>query len=219
MNKKFLTVAASLLLALPMTVAAAPSPTTGTIADINKESDVILVGSQSEAENAQKYEKPAIWVEDGNKISDSAAVSAAGDVLNNPEKLCEFEVEANAVAKERKVAVTLTIKLSKAVPDKKVGYVFHWSANGLKLVSKAFTGDTVTVTVNTGDLSPFVVVIGDPKDASQGGNNNQGGNNQGGQGGQTPNTSDSNKSILWGSIAMISLASAAGIVIAKRRNA
>jgi hypothetical protein len=214
MNKKFLSIATSLLLALPMTVAAAPSPTTETTIEAGENAGVVVVSSREEAENLNQ---PAVFVTDSNVVDGSVARSIAQNDLTNPVKHVEFDIDANSLAKTRGLNVTLTVKLSKQIPSDKVGYVYHVSANGIKRVGTCPAGAvSVTVTINTADLSPFVVVIGDAKNTNQGG---QGGNNQGGQGGQTPNTSDSNKSILWGSIAMISLASAAGIVIAKRRNA
>jgi hypothetical protein len=212
MNKKFISIAASLLLAVPMTVAAAPSPTQDTTIETTDD-EVRVTTNKDELSTSPS---PLVWVEDASSADTDVKVKAKVDpskILQGATPHVAFDVTCNNPAAVLHKNVTLTVNLSKAIPTGKVGVMYHVHKNGdVSLVAQNIPAgaQSVVITVNTADLSPFIVYVGDKMltDGSGSGTSKP-----------TPNTSDSNKSVLWGSIAMISLACAAGIVVAKRRNA
>lgn len=196
MNKKILSIAASILLALPLTVAAAPSQTvTGNATD----KDGNPIGGITIEEVAEKHEN-------------DVAELANADFPNGWRVAQVFEIKADDVAKTTVKDGVANIHLTVAV----AGDFKLYHITGGKAIRVAYNavGNQISFTVDVKDLSPFVLVQS-AKDGTPGYQKPTPTPTTK----PNPNTSDSTQSVLWGSIAMISLACAAGVVVARKRNA
>lgn len=233
MKRKLLSLAASLLLVAPIAASAAPSPSqtpggtvtgygdkevliTGSEKDLDLEIPVIVIQNAATASDADS--KAVIAKKTGsdeaflNAVENGLYAKALKD-LGNVKKATVaaivYDITCNQLAKD---LLTSTLTATVNEPGIKAGdtvVVYHVKGGKVIETLKGTAGNgTVSFPFTTASLSPFIIVKAD-KDA------------EGGEepGGKTPNTSDNNASMLWGSIAMISFAAAVGIIVTKRRNA
>jgi hypothetical protein len=210
MNKKILSIAASLLLAVPMTVAAAPSPAKGVgVTDGNGNA---IDGLQVIKEATSDESNPYLWVipEENSAYESKIADSANKDFPKGFTIVASYEIDGNTLGKqkiENGAWITVSINVN---PNFKV---YHIKGNAVEPVEAKSVNGGISFFVKGGNLSPFIVVqekvegsstsTPTPTPTSK----------------ATPGTSDSTGNVLWGSIAMISLACVAGLVVARKRNA
>lgn len=226
MNKKFLSIAASLLLALPLTVAAAPSPEKEAEATADDGTSVTVVTDASKLPAGwENSDEPIIVVSSSGTDADSVRIANSnGDIskmanswqpaLKNVKFVTFWDVVANKAAKNKVLnngrKVTITVPYSGAIKalyhvTGNVGYEFGYTRGA----------GTISWQIDA-NLSPFVAFAEGTYSSKADTTPTA---TPASTGGKTPGTSDSNSSVLWGSIAMISLACAAGIVVARKRNA